>query len=186
MTTLPLWMFFPNCLGTCSTFTMLMKPLYACCIPFRQPAVAVCLHSLDAPWTFCTVFCCRERLSKSILKASSDGFSSGRCWQDLLQKRGWWQRLDCKATVFSNELHVDQTSLYTRSNDAPLCFRVATTCAVLLFVVITGTNCPSCSLPSYNQWWICRLSDIFLHVSLAPVLWLFRLAQEVFTVQGTL
>ena len=169
MTTLPLWMFFPNCLGTCSTFTMLMKPLYACCIPFRQPAVAVCLHSLDAPWTSCTVFCCRERLSKSILKAFHQ-MDSHLVIVSSPEERVWWRRLDCKATVFSNGLHVDQTSLYTRSNDAPLCFRVATTCAVLLFVVMTGTNCPSRSLPSYNQWWICRLSDIFLHVSLAPVL----------------
>ena len=38
---------------------------------------------------------------------SSGGFSSGCCWQDLLQNRGWWRRLDCKATVFSIELHVD-------------------------------------------------------------------------------
>ena len=90
--TLDVFFFFQTVWGsTYSTFTMLMKPLYACCVPFRQPAVAVHLHSLDAPWTFHTVFrqpavavhlhsldapwtfhtvfCCRERLSKSFLKA---------------------------------------------------------------------------------------------------------------------
>ena len=127
---------------------------------------AVRLHSLDAPWTFCTVFCCRERLSKSILKAFHQ-MDSHLVIVSSPEERVWWRRLDCKATVFSNGLHVDQTSLYTRSNDAPLCFRVATTCGVLLFVVMTGTNCPSRSLPSYNHG---ATSDIFLQVSLAPVL----------------
>ena len=54
---------------------MLMKPLPACnalnhfSIPLRQPAVAIHFHSLDSSRAFCTMLCCRERLSDSILKA---------------------------------------------------------------------------------------------------------------------
>lgn len=123
MTILPLWTFFPNCLGTCSIFTMLMKLLYVCCVPFRQPAH---VHSLDVSHCVLLQGKAQQIHSQDI---SSDGFSSGRCWQDLLQNRGWWRRLDCKATVFSMCM---LTYLYTWSNDAPLCFRVATTCTVLL------------------------------------------------------
>ena len=92
MTTLPLWTLFPNCLGTCSTFTM--KLLYVCCVSFRQPAH---VRSLDTPLQLDVSHCvllqgkAQQIHSQDI---SSDGFSSGRCWQDLLQNRGWWRRLD--------------------------------------------------------------------------------------------
>ena len=64
---------FPNCLG--DSFAMLMKPLPACnalnhfSVPFWQLAVAIHIHSLDSPRVFCTVLCCKKRLSNSILKA---------------------------------------------------------------------------------------------------------------------
>ena len=125
MTTLPLWTFFPNCLGTCSIFTMLIKLLYVCCAPFMQ---AACTRPLSGyplgRFALCFV------AGKGSANPFSRHFIGWILIWSLLTGSSPEQRVVAKARLVFFMCML--TYLYTRSNDAPLCFRVATTCTVLL------------------------------------------------------
>lgn len=79
------------------------------------------------------------------------------------------QRVVAKARLKSHSLlHVRVDILVHKVKWCTFVVQSGNNMHCIAFEVMKGTNCPSRSLPSYNQWWICRPSDIFLHISLEP------------------